>query len=210
MTQQSVTRGGSKDLRGLVKELRGHGLRCVPEGRSLVIMNEQGVAVGELPLRCHDHRTLKNVRAELRRRGLLPREEHRRVARPERLKPSSDDHRQQQPSSKPKTTRSGDQFDWLRRPHDPEWSAALRLRLIAAFSAYGEGNSAKARRAFASAALRYAERHDLRSFSGPEPQRAAEMALRHLLIREGGALSIWTLRLFGRLCEELEAKQRAA
>lgn len=200
MSSSILTRGATKDVRTLVKDVRDQGFRVQHGGASLLIFaREADDPCGEIPLKVHDHRALKNLRAELRRAGILPRPQKPRRVGTGRARRSSP-----VPAASPEKQQTRDDYDWLRRPYDKERSRILRERLRVFLEESG-GASARNRRMFAAAALAYARKHDLRSFSSEQPQLAAQNALRFLLHRDG-ALSIWTLKLFHETLDEAEAR----
>lgn len=196
----ALTRGGNKDIRPLLKEIKAQGFDLQHCGTELLIIDSQGQQRGQIRLSIHDHRALRNLKAELRRNGVLP--------RPSKTRSRRNDHSRcvERPRAEAVTMPAPvhDQYDWLRRPLDRDRSAILRQRLRVALEPLG-GTTAANRRKFAAAALRLAANRGRRTFSAEEPQYAAEQALRYLLDREG-SLSIWALKLFGETVEELERR----
>lgn len=198
----SLTRGAVKDVRTLVKDVRDRGFELRHDGAQLLIFAPASTEpCGAIPLKVHDHRALKNVRAELRRAGILARPQKRRPA-PARPK------RPPVPAATICSTPPAphDDFDWLRRPYDRERSRILRERLQLFLDQNG-GAHAQNRKRFAAASVALARQRGLRSFSSNEPEIAAQAALRFLLYREG-ALSIWAVKLFHETLDEAELRLR--
>lgn len=206
MSSSSLTRGAVKDVRTLVKDVRQQGFRVQHDGGQLLIFARDAAdPCGAIPLKVHDHRALKNVRADLRRSGILPRPHKRERRRPVPASSSAVQAVAVQPLVEPPPP-AHDDYDWLRRPYDRDRTRILRDRLRAFLDGAG-GSTGRNRRMFASAALAYARREGLRSFSSEQPEIAAQAAVRFLLLREG-ALSIWTLRLFHETLDEAEQRLR--